>query len=316
MFTINIKGKRNPKNTEFIKLEIIFYKPGYARVSKALCISGLYKYWDTKMQRFQKEYSEAVMKNKLLQKEYLKYLKIAEKWELEDKNWLPVELSHYYDKKSENRNKYIPVSDMLVMLANKFKDRVKIKNGISISSHNNAKVYLYLKGSLEKFTIKKYRRLFSKYLFGDINETFLFDFILHLQLQGKKNGNRCGLEVKLKCLHSTFIYAKQEGIYNVNLSIFFRVKDRLRPHSLLPKTVSYKAIQKIESMSREKLTRFESLYLDLFLFSYYAGGMSNIDVCFLSKLYVKEDLIIYERIKCSNYARVILIDKAKEIINK
>lgn len=34
MFTINIKGKRDPKNIHFVKLEMVFYKRGYARVTK------------------------------------------------------------------------------------------------------------------------------------------------------------------------------------------------------------------------------------------------------------------------------------------
>ncbi|MFR9166177.1 MAG: hypothetical protein ACLVKO_08195 [Dysgonomonas sp.] len=106
MFTINIKGKRNPKNPEFVKLVIIFYKPGYARIPKIICISGLYKYWDAETQRFQSGYTEAVMKNKSLQKIQLKYLKVAEKWELENKAWLPVELSHYYDESKQDSDKY------------------------------------------------------------------------------------------------------------------------------------------------------------------------------------------------------------------
>lgn len=35
MFTVNIKGKQNPKNENLVKLELIFFKTGYARVTKA-----------------------------------------------------------------------------------------------------------------------------------------------------------------------------------------------------------------------------------------------------------------------------------------
>ena len=52
MFTVNIKGRRNPKNIELVKLDLIFYKRGYARVSKVLRITGLYREWDRKSQSF------------------------------------------------------------------------------------------------------------------------------------------------------------------------------------------------------------------------------------------------------------------------
>ena len=36
MYTINIRGKQNPKDTKMVKLEIIFFKTGYARVPKVI----------------------------------------------------------------------------------------------------------------------------------------------------------------------------------------------------------------------------------------------------------------------------------------
>ena len=45
MYTINIRGKQNPKDTKMVKLEIIFFKTGYARVPKVINITGLLKDW-------------------------------------------------------------------------------------------------------------------------------------------------------------------------------------------------------------------------------------------------------------------------------
>ena len=65
MFTVNIKGKRDPKNINFVKLEIVFYKRGYARVTKVINVMGLYSKWDNTSQLFiGKDSSE---KNKYLQ---------------------------------------------------------------------------------------------------------------------------------------------------------------------------------------------------------------------------------------------------------
>lgn len=95
MFTVNIKGKRDPKNINFVKLEMVFYKRGYTRVTKVINIKGLYSDWDQKSQLFVgKESSE---KNKFLQQQKLKYLKVGERWDAQGKDWIPVELSHYYD---------------------------------------------------------------------------------------------------------------------------------------------------------------------------------------------------------------------------
>lgn len=61
MFTVNIKGKRDPKNINFVKLEMVFYKRGYTRVTKVINIKGLYSDWDQKSQLFVgKESSERI----------------------------------------------------------------------------------------------------------------------------------------------------------------------------------------------------------------------------------------------------------------
>ena len=111
MFTVNIKGRRDPRNIDLVKLDLIFYKRGYARVSKVLHITGLYREWDSKSQSFTG--ADTSEKNMLLRHERLKYLKVAEKWEYQGKDWIPVELSHYYDDDPRIRNRYITVAEML-----------------------------------------------------------------------------------------------------------------------------------------------------------------------------------------------------------
>lgn len=46
MYSIKIKGKENPSDPKMVKLDMIFFKTGYARVPKALTITGLWKDWD------------------------------------------------------------------------------------------------------------------------------------------------------------------------------------------------------------------------------------------------------------------------------
>ena len=80
MYTINIRGKQNPKDTKMVKLEIIFFKTGYARVPKVINITGLLKDWDVKSQSFRVGSAEATTKNKLLFDLRTKYLHVADTW--------------------------------------------------------------------------------------------------------------------------------------------------------------------------------------------------------------------------------------------
>ena len=75
-------------------------------------------------------------------------------------------------------------------------------------------------------------------------------------------------------------------------------------------------MNKIAAIDRTLLTRYEQLHLDMFLFSYYAGGMANVDVCNLTWDCIQEDRIVYERIKFPKTAKPILLQKARDIMNK
>lgn len=192
----------------------------------------------------------------------------------------------------------------------------RFKNSRILTSVTTAENYSYLKKALERFVRSKYHRDFSKYMFRDIDERFLREFTVYEQLRGSRNGNNGGIQQKLKVLRATCAKAKDEGIYGVTLSAFIPLKRKVRSRFTTPKAVSHEIIQQIEQVDRSILKRQENLFLDLFLFSYYACGMSPIDICFLEKDRIKDGMIVYERIKLDRVARVLLIDKATEIIER
>ena len=64
MFTINIKGKANPKDPKMVKLEMVIFKTGYARVTKVLNVSDSVKDWDNSSQSFKGNSSTLTAKNK------------------------------------------------------------------------------------------------------------------------------------------------------------------------------------------------------------------------------------------------------------
>ena len=56
--------------------------------------------------------------------------------------------------------------------------------------------------------------------------------------------------------------------------------------------------------------------MDLFLFSYYTGGMVNVDVCHLTYNMIQGNQVIYERMKFPKIGKPLLIEKSKLIIEK
>ena len=318
MYTINIKGKSNPKDRKMVKLEMIFFKSGYARVPKVLEVTGLLKDWDSKSQSFKVGSYEATTKNKILFDLRTQYLHIADKWEAEERNWSPVQLAHALDEVKTIRSevKVKSVQQMIEFLEAKFREKKKVKNGQIVESTTNAKRYMYLLRVLQQFTKEKYNKAFSTYFFADINEQFLLDFSFWIKERGIQNGNKGGLTHKLRLLRAVCNYARKQEMYGVDMESFACLGDDIRWPETTSKAVSDKVIEKIANVDRTLFTTKENLHLDLFLFSYYTGGMANVDVCNLTWDLIQEDCIIYERIKFPKTAKPILLKKAREILNK
>lgn len=178
MFTINIKGKANPKDLKMVKLEMIIFKTGYARVTKVLNVSGPVKDWDNQAQAFKGNGSTLTTKNKILFELKNQYQKVAEKWNYEGRVWSPVELSHSFDEQQTRKEevKSLSVIQMIDSLIEKFTHKERYKNGRIITSINNARSYKEIKNSLSRFTQEVYNRSFSSYYFKEINERFLLDY--------------------------------------------------------------------------------------------------------------------------------------------
>ena len=318
MYTINIRGKQNPKDQKMVKLEMIFFKTGYARVPKVLNITGLLRDWDAKSQSFRVGSAEATTKNKLLFDLRTKYLHVADTWEAEERNWSPVQLSHCFDevKQPQSEVKVKSVLQMIDYLEARFMEKKRIKNNQIVDSSNNAKKYAELRRILQAFTKEKYSKAFSTYFFTDITEQFLLDFAFWIKEQGIRNGNRGGLTSKLRRLRAVCNYARKQEMYGVNMDAFLCLGDDIKWPETTSRAVSDKIIEKIADIDRTLFSKKEQLHLDLFLFSYYTGGMANVDVCNLTWDSVQEDRIVYERIKFPKTAKPVLLKKARDIMNK
>ena len=318
MFTINIKGRQNPKDLQSVKLEMVFFQTNYARVSKVLNITGPYKEWDNQSQSFKSKNSNSLAKNKLLYELKMRYQQVGEQWELEGRKWSPVELSHHFDTKKEVKSdtKVMSVSQMIDFLTDKFNKRERIKNGQIFDSSNNAKKYIRIKKSLSIFTKEVYGKALSTYFFQDISEQFLLDYTMHLKKMGIANGNKAGLTSKLRMLRAICSHAKKLEMPNVNMEAFECLGDNIKWGETTSKAVSRKDICKIENIDRTLFSKIEQFHLDLFLFSFYCGGMANVDVCNLTWDSIQGNRIIYERMKFPKTAKPLLLDKAKNILEK
>lgn len=318
MYTINIRGKQNPKDRNMVKLEMIFFKTGYARVPKVINVTGLLKDWDQKSQSFRVGSAESTSKNKLLFDLKTKYLHVADKWEIEGRNWSPVQLSHAFDEvhNAQAEVKVKSVQQMIESLEARFREKKRIKNGQIVDSISNAKHYVVIKRVLQEFTKEKYGRAFSSYYFSDITEQFLLDFAFWIKEQGIRNGNKAGLPSKLRRLRAICNYAHKEGMYGVNMDAFKVLGDDIKWGETTSRAASEKSIEKIANIDRTLFSTREQLHIDLFLFSYYTGGMANVDVCNLTWDMVKEDKIVYERIKFPKTAKPILLKPGRDIMMK
>lgn len=319
MFSVNIKGKANPKDPQLVKLELVFFKTGYARVTKVINITGLFSDWDSQTQRFTSKGAEATEKNRRLLDLKSRYLKIAEDWEEENSEWSPVQWSHCFEKRANQKkdSKVLSVLQALDIIIERLQGRKRIKNGHVLSSVNTSKSYSDLKNTLIMFTKQEYKRAFSSYYFNEITEKFVSDYAFFLEMRGIENGNAGGLKTRLDKLYGLLFYANGMKIPDIDLSVFEQVKPKMKKREFTPKTLPREVILKIENIDRSLFTRLEVFYIDLFLFSYYTGGMANIDVAYLTWDCVDaEGRLCYERIKFSKKARIKLNDKARGIINK
>lgn len=283
-----------------------------------LNITGLFKDWDENMQCLKVQNAEYQVKNNLLSDTKLKYIKVAEEWELNGKEWTPSQWANCFEMTEETTEKVkvLFVSQMIDELIGIFDKKERFKNGEIVKSISNVREYSFLKSSLNNFTKEKYKKSFSSYYFTNLTESFLNDYAVYLQKEGAKKGNKGGVVHKLKKLRAVCNYASKKRIPGANVDIFNCVEQKMKNTKFVSKAIPYSIIRKIENMDKSCFTKKQLFHIDLFLFSFYAGGMGNTDVAHLKKSGIKSGVIKYERHKIAKDAQVPVMDKADEIIKK
>lgn len=318
--TITFKGHKDPQDPKMVKLEMIFYKTGYNRVSRIVNISGAYKNWDVESQSFKSTASEYVKKNQLLLDLKEKYLSVAEQWIKEGHNFSALQWADCFKKGEEKKSetKVLTVLQLIEARIEFFKNFEKFKNGKIVKSEGTAKNYKGFLNSLQEFTQNKYNTPLSRYHFTDITQQFLLDYTLYLEKKGIENGNKAGLRQRLRSFRALVKYAAKEEMYGANPEIFAAVREKMAWGQFESKAVNANIIRRMEYIDRSLFDDREQLHLDMFLFSFYAGGMANVDAINLTwdLINEKEQQIIYERTKFPKLAKPLIIGKIRDILEK
>lgn len=321
--TITFKGRKDSQDPKMVKLEMIFYKTGYTRIPRVVNITGAYKHWSNETQSFASATSEYLKKNQLLLDLKGKYMSVAEQWEKDRHNFSVLQWADCFKPKEEDKakqeSKVLTVLQLIDARIDYFNNHEKFKNGKLVKSIGTASMYKQLRTSLSTFTQKQYNKDLSRFYFTDITQKFLLEYIVYLERRGIENGNRAGLRQFLRIFRALVNYAKDElHMYGANPAIFEAATEKMAWGQFESKAVNPNIIRRMEFMDRSLFTEQEQLCLDLFLFSFYSGGMANVDVVNLTwdMINEKEGMIVYERTKFPKLAKPLLIDRLIEILNK
>jgi len=212
------------------------------------------------------------------------------------------------------KNSELSVLEVIDHLIDVYSTQKREKNGQVVEGSLNSEDYRVLKNSLEKFVLETYKKYLSAYSFSHINPAFLLDYATFLEKQGLKTKTKGALPNRLKKLQAVLNYARNKEIAYTDPSVFNCVKSKMKIEKSVPVIVPSEIIHRIETIDRSKFTKTEQFHIDLFLFSFYSGGMSCSDMAYLSMNNIDNDILIYEKMRVCKIVKVDLILESRIIM--
>lgn len=214
-------------------------------------------------------------------------------------------------------NSKLSVSGVIDHLIEKFNTQVRIKNGKEVIGSTNAKDYKMLNNSLEKFVSETYKKPLATFTFSQINTEFLLSYINYLEKRAEETGTKGARPNRLKKFQAVFNHAREMGIIEADSSIFRNVSQQMKILEAKPVILSADTMRKIEDIDRSAFSRTELFHIDLFLFSFYSGGMTCSDMAYLTYGQIKKkNIITYEKMRTRKTVVVPLIKKSQIIIDR
>lgn len=231
---------------------------------------------------------------------------IAQTWIENDIVFSAQELKDEYKKRTKNTKGV----DESTLVSKAFERKIKlciekkrIKNGYERSSKGTGGAYQSCRTRLISFCNEK-NISWENLTFSNITEKFLRDFISHNEKFDKEKGNVGTIACNIKCIKAIFHEAQRNSVPGINSAVWDNIPryslSREQNHTILMVSqIDLLSTYCPKSMKRGRKVNLEKyqLYLDVFLFSYYAGGLAPVDICYLTYEDIKGDQLIVTRWK-------------------
>ena len=265
------------------------------------------------MQSFLSDSKDAEEKNRELERLKEKYTAVIAAWENEGIELTPIEWSHYFET---GRAEVYSVWRTIDILAERSEERISSSHGGQpLTGSKTAESLRALRRSLCDFTQQELGCSFGLYTFEDISERFLLDYACYVRKKGTAENNRGNLRTRLKELMRVFRFAAETNIAKPDMSLFESLKPYVEHTKRLQQPLTPNTVEQIAKLGSEYFTRVEQFHIDLFLFCYYAGGISNVEVSYLKRSAVRNNILTYTS-KTGKEVKVPLINKAHKILDK
>ncbi|MDD2953285.1 MAG: phage integrase SAM-like domain-containing protein [Parabacteroides sp.] len=231
---------------------------------------------------------------------------IAQPWIENGITFSAQELKDEYKKRTKNTDGV----DESTLVSKAFNQKIESciqkkreKNGCVRSSKGTAGAYKSCRTRLICFCNEK-NILWDNFTFSDITENFLKGFICHNEKFDKKKGNLGTVACNVKCLKAIFHEAQRNNVPGINNDAWNNIPcyslSRKQNHTILTiPQIDILTAYRPKPMTRGRKVSLDKyqLYIDMFLFSYYAAGLASVDFSYLKYSDIKEGRILVSRWK-------------------
>lgn len=164
--------------------------------------------------------------------------------------------------------------------------------------------YKSTRASIEKFVNRK------DICLSEINKCFVREYELYLRKTGLSSNTVC---YYMRNFRTIYNYALEQGYISENEYPFKQV--HTKACQTAKRALSREQMQKIVLLPLTAGSKMD-LARDIFLFSFYSRGMSFVDIIFLKKAQIKDDIITYSRHKTNQQLLVGLTAPLINLIQK
>ena len=193
----------------------------------------------------------------------------------------------------------VTVEDFLTSHIKQLRDNGKVGNSYA---------YLNLRTTLHNFHGKK-----LNFLFNTVDVTFCNKFEAWMR---KNQFEDTTMHYYFRTLRATYNKAIEAKCADREKNPFIEYKLSRFSTKTKKRALSKESVKKILNMDCSDMSEKAHLAHDVFSFSYYCGGISLVDVANLTPDNIIDGRLIYERQKTHGMINLVMLDKAKAIIDQ